>query len=128
MSEWARLTPGAEDRIDIVMGHRAIYTNDSYCLASSYQKGGQLGETYLCTVVVSIEELANIPWVRTLIESSRREVQHKEGIHEKATVEYDNENGAVDDAIDKILPAREDDECLDGVIAALKPFEDVVYE
>jgi hypothetical protein len=73
-------------------------------------------------------ELANIPWVKALIRAARREVQHKEGIHERADVEYDTNRGDVDNALDNVLPYREDDECLDGLIAALKPFAGVDYE
>jgi hypothetical protein len=72
--------------------------------------------------------LANIPWVRALIRAARREVQHKESIHERADVEYDTGREGVDDALDNVLPSREDDECLDGLVSALKPFEGVDYE
>lgn len=107
MSEWIRLTPeGTETAVKYNNSRQGPYPHTLRDHDHSHH------------FHFSTTELANIPWVRTLVEAIRKEGSHSLAAELRMLTWSVNDDNR----------AEQMNEWADKIEAALKPFEDVTYE
>lgn len=125
MSEYVRLTPEEEEIGDVVVIYRKT-PGEQHGIHLGRQKNGYVQRAHSHQLnLITTAELANIPWVKALIVTARKEVQDQSKGTERIKAWYEGTEceAAINNTLDYVGSSLRND-----LEAALKPFEGVTYE